>query len=256
MVIGIDIFKEFFKEFPDSYLIIGGTACDIIIEEAGFIPRATDDIDMILVIEALRPEFVRKFWEFIKSGKYATKQIDQGKRNCYRFRDPQDKAYPKQIELFSRIPDIIDLDPEVHITPIPVEEGLSNLSAILLNDEYYRFTLEHSTKKDDIHLAEVEAVICMKAFAYLDNKRRKDEGQVVRQEDITKHKYDVFRMAFMLKPDNIFELPSIIKADLQHFVDVVKDDLPSSEIFKFNRFDTKDMYAMYQQLIKSFNLKA
>ena len=30
MVIGIDKFKEFFKDFPGSYVIIGGAACDII----------------------------------------------------------------------------------------------------------------------------------------------------------------------------------------------------------------------------------
>lgn len=35
MVIGIDKFKEYFKEYPESYIIIGGTACDIILAEAG-----------------------------------------------------------------------------------------------------------------------------------------------------------------------------------------------------------------------------
>ena len=48
MVIGLDKFKEYFEEYPNNYVIIGGTACDIKIEEAGFIPRATDDIDIIL----------------------------------------------------------------------------------------------------------------------------------------------------------------------------------------------------------------
>ena len=41
MVIGIDKFREYFKDFPDSYVIIGGTACDIIIGAAGLTPRAT-----------------------------------------------------------------------------------------------------------------------------------------------------------------------------------------------------------------------
>ena len=61
MVIGLNTFGDFFKDFPDSYLIIGGTACDIIIEDAGFTPRATDDIDIILLIEALSPAFVARF---------------------------------------------------------------------------------------------------------------------------------------------------------------------------------------------------
>ena len=31
MVRGIDTFKEFFKGFEDNYVIIGGTACEILI---------------------------------------------------------------------------------------------------------------------------------------------------------------------------------------------------------------------------------
>ncbi len=53
MVRGLDIFKKYFEQYPDNYVIIGGTACDINIDEAGFVPRVTRDIDIILVVEAL-----------------------------------------------------------------------------------------------------------------------------------------------------------------------------------------------------------
>ncbi|MFN6019616.1 MAG: hypothetical protein ACK48I_07415 [Bacteroidota bacterium] len=43
MVVGLDIFKKYFEQYPDNYIIIGGTACDIIIGEAGFTPRATKE---------------------------------------------------------------------------------------------------------------------------------------------------------------------------------------------------------------------
>jgi len=69
MVIGLDKFIEYFKDYQGSYIIIGGTACDIIVEDAGFEPRATDDIDIVLIVEALKPEFVNKFWDFIKDDK-------------------------------------------------------------------------------------------------------------------------------------------------------------------------------------------
>lgn len=65
MVIGLNKFKEYFKQYPGNYVIICGTACDIIIGEAGFTPRATKDIDIILVVEALNADFVKQFWEFI-----------------------------------------------------------------------------------------------------------------------------------------------------------------------------------------------
>ena len=40
MVRGLDIFKSYFEDYTDNYVIIGGTACDIIIDDAGFTPRA------------------------------------------------------------------------------------------------------------------------------------------------------------------------------------------------------------------------
>lgn len=49
MVRGLDLFKEYFAAFTNNYLIIGGTARDIIIKDAGFEPKGTKDIDMILV---------------------------------------------------------------------------------------------------------------------------------------------------------------------------------------------------------------
>lgn len=49
MVKGITVFKKYFEEYPDNYTIIGGTACDILMEEAGFIARTTKDIDLILI---------------------------------------------------------------------------------------------------------------------------------------------------------------------------------------------------------------
>ncbi len=53
MVRGLAIFKKYFEQYPDNYVIIGGTACDIIIDEAGFVPRATKDIDIILVVKRI-----------------------------------------------------------------------------------------------------------------------------------------------------------------------------------------------------------
>jgi hypothetical protein len=254
MVVGINKFKEYFKGFPDSYIAIGGTACDIIIEDAGFVPRATNDIDIILIVEALTPAFIKRFLEFINDGKYNSRQKDLKSRKSYRFRDPQSPDFPKQIELFSKNREDIELYPEAHLTPIPAEEGISSLSAILLNDDYYKYALLHSEYKDDIRYAKIEALICLKAFAYLDNKRLKEEGKPITTGNVIKHRNDVFRLVFLLKPDEIFELPASIKKDLQHFVDVVKNDLPGPSIFDRNGFGRQDMNVIYQQLVKSFNL--
>lgn len=50
MVTGIESFREWFKEFEDQYVIIGGTACDILMTEEGLDFRATKDIDLVLIV--------------------------------------------------------------------------------------------------------------------------------------------------------------------------------------------------------------
>ena len=59
MVRGIEIFKEYFAGYDGNYIVIGGTACDILEENAGQKPRATKDIDIILIVEALTRDFLR-----------------------------------------------------------------------------------------------------------------------------------------------------------------------------------------------------
>mgnify|MGYP000066516469 CR=1 FL=1 len=47
MVRGLEIFRQHFKDFTENYIIIGGTACDIVIDTVGLTPRATKDIDNV-----------------------------------------------------------------------------------------------------------------------------------------------------------------------------------------------------------------
>lgn len=255
MVVGLDKFREYFTDHPSSYVIIGGTACDVIIEARGLIPRATDDIDMILIIEALNSEFVKRFWRFINDGKYKTRQKSTEERKCYRFRGPETVDFPIQIELFCRTPDLMDLDAGAHLTPIPTEDDIPSLSAILMNDEYYQYTIEHSFLKDGILLANLEALICLKAVAFLENKKRRDAGARVSRQDVFKHKYDVFRLALFLTPEDIFDLPASIKADMQTFIEAVKNDLPDPDIFRRMGAGNVDANMLLGQLKKNFNLK-
>lgn len=62
MVTGIDSFKEWFKGSEEQYAIIGGTACDILMMEDGLDFRATKDIDLVLIIEAVDANFGKRFY--------------------------------------------------------------------------------------------------------------------------------------------------------------------------------------------------
>ena len=105
MVKGLEKFKEYFTGFEDNYVIIGGTACDIVLRDTDMHPRATNDIDMILVVEKMTPEFGQHFWDFIALGEYKTRQRKRVDKDpapeLFRFINPK-VGYPAQIELLSK----------------------------------------------------------------------------------------------------------------------------------------------------------
>lgn len=99
-----------------------------------------------MYVEALDTEFVVAFWQFIKEGGYQNQQRSTGKRLFYRFFSPLDSSFPVMLELFSRQPnDVLLRDGDI-LTPIPVDDETSSLSAILLDDDYYHFL--HSGKRE------------------------------------------------------------------------------------------------------------
>lgn len=254
MVRGLDTFKKYFEQFTDNYVIIGGTACDIIIDQAGFTPRATKDIDIILVVEALNVDFVKQFWQFIQDGNYEKKEKSEDERKYYRFIKPANQEFPYQMELFARNPDLLDLDEEAHLTPIPVNDDLSSLSAILLDEDYYQYILKNSVLDNGLHRANTEALICLKAKAYLEIAERIAKGSKEDNKQLRKHKGDVFRLAVMLAENDVFELPDIIKADLQAFADAIAGDLPDKAIFKEMGLSSVTVENVYNQIMKSFQL--
>ena len=80
MVRGLDIFREYFARHADQFVLIGGTAATLAMEEAGLEFRATKDLDIVLHIEALNSAFGSVFWSFIEAGGYEVRQAnDTGK---------------------------------------------------------------------------------------------------------------------------------------------------------------------------------
>lgn len=68
MVKGIDTFRDYFAEYTDQYVLIGGAACDLSFGEVEMDFRTTRDLDMVLIIEAQTKSFGQRFWEFVKDG--------------------------------------------------------------------------------------------------------------------------------------------------------------------------------------------
>ncbi len=64
MVTGFTKFKEKFQGFEDQYVVIGGTACDLLMENEDMTFRATKDVDIVLIVESITAEFGKAFGEY------------------------------------------------------------------------------------------------------------------------------------------------------------------------------------------------
>lgn len=223
MVRGLDIFTAHFSAFTDQYILIGGGACDVQFREKDIDFRATKDLDIILIVEVLTDEFVNHFWGFVKAGGYTIAEVDS-KKCFYRFIKPAVAGYPKMLELFARKPDMIKAIPGFHITDIPTGEEVSSLSAILLDDAYYAFTIANSKRVNGLHIANEAALICLKARAFLNNRQRKIDGHDVQEVDIVKHKNDVIKLVSTLIPDQVVVIPATVAADLQQYIQIIREE--------------------------------
>lgn len=124
MVTGIESFKEWFKGNESQYAIIGGTACDILMTEEGLDFRATKDIDLVLIIEAVDVAFGRKFWDYVKQAGYEHCNKSSGVPQFYRFSHPTSNRYLAMIELFTRKLDAIQFPDDAVLTPLPMDEDV------------------------------------------------------------------------------------------------------------------------------------
>jgi len=218
MVKGLEVFREHFRNFADRYVLIGGAACDIAMTGAGLQFRATKDLDIVLYVEAMDASFVRAFWEFVRIGGYEVQEKSTGEKQFYRFQKPTNANYPFMLELFSRQPDVLQVADGSHLTPLPVEEDASSLSAILLDNDYYDFIRAGRQEIDGLPMVGAAQLIALKARAWLDLTERAGRGEQIDSKTIKKHKNDVFRLYQILDPTTDPEAPETVKKDIREFI--------------------------------------
>ena len=168
--------------------------------------------------------FVRAFWDFIEKGKYGIRSQSQREKKYYRFDKPEDEIYPECIELFSRIPEGINFEGFGHITPIPVDEDISSLSAILLDSEYYSLITRGCIELGGLSCLKPEFIILLKAKAWLDMNLRLANGERIDSKDIRKHKNDIIRLFPLLNPGMRIDIPEAIQDDLKEYLNAIAED--------------------------------
>ncbi len=239
MVHGIERFKSEFSQFAEQYVLIGGSACSLILEDLNSEFRATKDLDIVLVVEALKEDFVKAFCDFIEKGGY--EHINKNKENqYYRFSKPKDDNFPAMLELFSRRPDYLK-NIETRLAPIHISDDVISLSAILLDDDYYSLITTGSVKVDNISVLRIEYLLLFKMKAWLDLSERKNKGENIDSKNIKKHINDVIRLTINLDSADSVVLPDRIKEDATRFLAEMENNPVNLKSLKISNIKYSDI---------------
>ena len=223
MVNGLKLFKEQFESFNDCYTVIGGTACSVLMENAALEFRATQDIDMILLVESQQfNEFAEQLLKFIDNGGYECQERANGTKRLYRFINPKTAGYPAMIELFSK--NALNMKGNRRITYVKTDKDPSGLSAMLLSDEYYNLAMEGREKIDDVWTLQAPYLIPLKMYAWLNLNKEHQKGKDVNEYDLHKHKYDVFRLLLLLSDETKINCDAKIRKDISAFIDSMENE--------------------------------
>jgi hypothetical protein len=211
----------------------------LLLTEEGLDFRVTRDIDMVLIVENLTPTFGARFWEYVKEADYEHRNKSTGEPQFYRFINPKSSDFPYMIELFSRRIGSLLLPDEAVLTPLPLDDELSSLSAILMDNDYYELLKNGRTIVNGVPILGAVYIIPLKAKAWLDLSARKAAGEQIDSKNIRKHKNDVFRMSVLLTPETKVKVPDSIRKDIADFVKAMDSEPVDLKALGVNA-DTKE----------------
>lgn len=217
MVFGIDVFAQHFQGFENRYVLIGGTACQLVLSEHGQSFRVTKDLDIVLVAETVDAAYVARFLEFVDLGGYSHISRAGDGQQYYRFDTPAESGYPAMLELFSRRPDLL-ADVDTHLGRVRVEDAPHSLSAILLDDDYYQLLQRGTARVQGLPVLDLEHLPVFKMKAWLELIATRARGEHVNSGDVAKHKNDVFRLTSVIEPGARVPLPPAVRQDVRGFL--------------------------------------
>ena len=225
--IGVESVLTHLNQHNDCYVIIGGIATKLLLEEKGLPFRETKDFDIVLLADSTKEEFAKDIVGFLKAGKYKN-GYSNDKRVCYRFVDPETNGYPKIIELFSKENNQILAH---HLRKISITYDEEQLSAIVLNQDIFEFVKKRKIiSKEGLPIVDTLGIIALKAHAYFQNKELYDSGMIIGQVNYLKHRVDVIRLLLSLTgEESPIDMPSILKDDCFRFISLLEE---TSDVYR------------------------
>lgn len=223
MVHGIEKIREYFSDLTDRFVVIGGTACDLLFAGTGVEFRTTKDIDIVFLFHNPGPEFASRFLDFMEGGGYTNWEKSDGRPVYYRFHDPKDPAFPSMVELFAGETFFESGSVESRFKRITFSSAVS-LSAILIDRNYYDLIEKGVIIAEGIPILARQYLILFKIKAFIDLSARKEKGEHVDSRDIKKHCNDVFRLSQYLADTDMIEIPPQVAEEVKSFIVSIKAD--------------------------------
>ena len=218
---GIERFAEAMRDCSDDYVLIGGGACSILFDDEQLPFRVTKDLDVVVIADGDRCDFARALWHFVKEEGYISGRRQEGKCAYYRFTLPEDakiaKELPAQIELFARHPEFALADEQSEVAPLPFDETVSSLSAIILDEGYFEFIRDNRLVVDGVTTLDAAHIIPLKMRANVDINRSYAEGRNCNAKALKKHRGDVTKLAGLLPASARLKLAGQMREDAEVF---------------------------------------
>lgn len=172
--------------------------------------------------------------------------------SLYRFRRPSKTDYPSQIELLARHSESLGEPTEAHIEPIPMEDYQYSLSAIVLDDDLYRFVVGNSKMVHGIRVASLESLVCLKARAYLNLLKEREAGKQVNSDDIKKHRRDIVLLVAARTETEPVRVPVSILDTISEFRQLVNTEESAYALMSSLRIDREQLNVYLETLGELF----
>jgi hypothetical protein len=133
-----------------------------------------------------------------------------------------------------------------------MEDYQYSLSAIVLDDDLYRFVVGNSKMVNGIRVASLESLICLKARAYLNLLKEREVGKQVNSDDIKKHRRDIVLLVAARTETEPVSVPVSILETVNEFRQLVNTEESASALMNSLRIDREQLNVYIEALGELF----